>query len=492
MDHPIPSSRPRSRRPHTALLLLAAALLVLPAGVAVAQETPPDPATGPAIGAVGSADGGPVGSLSEAWAAVLANPAMQRADAGLQAAEARASALDAAWDLSLGMGLRADVGATHPEGADPVRRDLELRLDPITLSLRFDGWPAGPRVDEREVTALRLDQQRQQLVETAARALIDTTEQYLAALRARQSAELQRQRAAEAAEALANTLLRVDLGQATDRDRREAELALLRAETELASAERQALQAREALERRLGRPVGDLADPGLASAAPALPDDPLTALEARASLRQARTQVVEAQQAAAGVQRSSGPQLSWQLSASAGDQDRRFDLGLAGSSADPRPRIDLSFAPQSGMAALQQVGDGTAWQAGAGLSLNIPLGPQGGHQREAAALDLLAAEIQAAEVAEDLWLELHDQWRAVEEAEGRLRLAEATLAARQADAEEEAQRSQLGLATPASLADSRLAAATALSDLLRAGDGLVVAHMRLALALALDPLEVLR
>lgn len=485
MDQPTRSPRPRPHPLPAVRLLFFASLLALPLGVAVAQEEPAGQAAGPATGH-------PVSSLSEAWEAVLANPAMQRAGAGLQAAEARAAALGAAWDISLGMGLRADVGATHPEGADPIRRDLELRLDPITLSLRFDGWPGGPRADEREASVLRLAQQRQQLFETAAQALIDTTEQYLGALRAEQAAGLQRLRADEAAETLATVLLRIELGQATERDRREAELALLRAQTDLANAERQAQQAREALERRLGRPVAELLDPALRSSAPALPEDLLTALEARASLRQARAQVVEAQHAATGVQRSSGPQLNWQLSAAAGDQDRRFDLGLAGSSVDPRPRLDLSFAPQSGMTALQQLGDGTAWQAGAGLSLSIPLGPQGGHQREAAALDLLAAELQAAEVAEDLLLELHDRLRAVEEADGRWRLAEATLAARQADLSEEEQRGQLGLATPASLADSRLAAATALADLLRADDGLIVAHMRLALSLAIDPLEVLR
>lgn len=470
MDHPTPARR------HGLVLYL----LLLMLGTAMAQEHGNGPSATP------------VGSLSEAWEAVLANPAMRLSEAGLQAAAARTAASDAALDMSLSLGLRGDAGAIHPEGADPDHRDPELRLDPITLSLRFDAWPGGPRAAEREVGALRLAAQRQQLFETAGQALIETTELYLAAWRAEQAVELQLLRAEQAADGLAAVLLRIDLGSATEREGREAELSLLQAEVELESAERQARQAREALERLLDRPVGRLVDPSLRSEPPVLPDDPLAALEARAVLRQARAQALEAEHTAETVRRSSGPQLNWQLSASAGDQDRRFDLGFAGNNVDPRLNLDLGFAPQTGMTALQTIGDGRAWQAGAGVSLAIPLGPQGGHQREAAALDLLAAELQAAEVTEDLLLELRDRLRAVEDAEGRLRLSEATLAARQADADDEEQRVQLGLATPTSLRDSRLAVEAALSDLHRAGDGLVLAHMRLALSLAIDPLEVLR
>lgn len=472
---PAPAAATGGRRRVAVTLLLG---LLLGAAVAQGQAEAPSAAV--------------VGSLSQAWEAALSSPAMRRAEAGLQAADERAAAVAAAFDLSLSAGLRAETGAVHPDGADPDRRDPELRLDPITLSLRFDGWPSGPRADEREASALRLSVQRQQLFETAGQTLIDATERYLAALRAEQTAQLRRAQAEAAETAMDAVALRLELGSATERELREAELSLLRAQADLGGAERQAAQAREALQRLLGVAVGELSEPTLLSTEPAWPEDVLTALEARAAMRQARLQLLEAEQAAAATGRSSGPQLSWQLSAAAGDQDRRFDLGLAGSSADPRPRLDLSFAPQTGMTQLQMLGDGRAWQVGAGISLSVPLGPQGGHQREAAALDLLAAELQAAGAVEDLLLELQDRLRATQNAEAQLRLAEAVLAARLADTEEDRQRLDLGLTTATELEQGRLNADAALLDLQRAADGLLLAHMRLALALAIDPLEVLR
>ena len=267
---------------------------------------------------------------------------------------------------------------------------------------------------------------------------------------------------------------------------RQAELNLQQAEIDLLTAERAAAQALEALSTTLGQAVSAVT--GNLPTSTSTEPDPARLIE-RSDVVGARLDVLEAELLASATLRDNLPSGSFDAAYSTGGEDSQLQLGAQYSMSGPnayQPRLNFSIDPDTGLPG------GITGRFSLGLSVTIPLDVALPDALRAARLNIAGAEARAEQVLALAGLELRSRQTEIAGAEAVLGLSEQILAQRQDSFAVSKQRFELGLVSQLEVREAEGNVAAARLALHQAEDELRLAHMRLALALAQNPLEVLK
>lgn len=416
----------------------------------------------------------------------LKSPSLELAQ--LQAELARQQLAVAASPLSaeLTAGFSATWGTLEAPGLTEPRSLDDQAWDPFVLTTAFNVVPLGPRLDRLQRANFGLLRAEQALRDERARLVLDTTRHYLSALRATEQAALAGRQLALAQDMLAATQARQEAGAATTAQLLQSELAVGRAQSQIADAERTKAAALALLSLSIGANVASVAGEPPLAAAPMV-DDPGQLAE-RSDILAARLALAEAELTAASTLRDNLPSGSLSLSYAGQQGERRWGLGAGFDTRSYQPSLSISFDPDAPLAG--NLPDSTSSSFRLGISARVPLDTALPAALQAATLNVEQASLQLTLAIARAELEVATRQREVEAAAAGLNLSEQLLAQSLLVAQDTEVRYALGLVSSIERDQAELDAAEAALSAARARDGLLLARLALVAALAMDPLEI--
>jgi outer membrane protein TolC len=376
-------------------------------------------------------------------------------------------------------GVREAPGLLEPRSLD------DRSWDPFALTTAFNVVPFGPRFDRLQRARFNLLRSEQALRDERARLLLETTRHYLSALRATEQAALAERQLALAQDTLAATQARQEAGAVTAAQLLQSEIAVSRAHSQVADAARAKAAALALLSLSVGTTVTAVAGEPPIAAAP--PTGELGQLAERSDILAARLALAEAELTASSTLRDNLPTGSLSLSYARQQGERRLALGAGFDTRSFQPSLSLSFDPD---AVAGNSPDATSSSFRLGLSARVPLDAALPAALQAAALAVEQASLQLTLAIHRAELEVNTRQREVEAAETALGLSEQLLAHSRLVAQDTEARYALGLVSSLERDQAELSAAEAELAAARARDGVLLARLALAAALALDPLEI--
>ena len=419
------------------------------------------------------------------------SPRVTLAAAQLELAQEQLN-VSASWlqtELTGGYTLRSNRSSIPDEAGMTEAFGEGSGVDPISLNAIFNVVPYGPRYDQTQQQRFNVERARATLRSERAAVTIDVTEQYQTALRAGQQVAL-----SEAQLELRELLLeaertRLGAGTATTGDVLEAEIATQEALQALLDAERNELQAFAALTTTLGVEVREVADDLPTSSFETEVSEAL--LEQRSEITDARLGLAEAELTAASTLRENLPSGTLDTGFNSSTNSSTLQLGAQYSLGGPnayQPTLSFSIDPDTGVQEIPEGEDVQSFSVGVGVS--IPLDVALNDALDAARLNVEQSQLRLEQALTLARLEVSNTQAAVATAEANIDLAEQVLEQRQQTVQTSQQRLELGLVSPLDVQQATVSVQEAELTLVQARDALRLAHMRLASALALDPLEV--
>lgn len=432
------------------------------------EETAPDAA--PASAALPSS----VLTLAEALAAVDAQPAVRAARERVELARREL----AAWSPVSGSLGASTTGAVALAGQGADSASLEL-----SASLAFDlGWGGRSGADEAREA---LERAEDELGSARSSALQEVLRRYQAAAgaqRALRAAELGLRSAAIALEAARQ---RFAAGAVTEADLRSAEIAHTSAELDLREAEGDLRGALAQLGALLGRPVEAVAED--APAVPSLPEvDVEERLALRTDVRAARRSLAAAEAALADARRAAGPRLAANVSLSASSGATSFQVGGGIDSASLDPSLSARLSTGTGASSAA-----SSARASATLGLTVPLGGAADAAVAAAEATLRQAAAQLDLTLASARIEVEGLLRQLAVADERAAVSAALVAQAESALADAEARYALGLVSEAAVIDAQAALLRAVDQAASAAFERLSLTVQLAVALALDPMEVM-
>ena len=361
--------------------------------------------------------------------------------------------------------------------------------DPISLNAVFNVVPYGPRYDQIRQQRFNVERAQAALRSERAAVATDVTEQYQNALRASQQIALSEVQLELRERLLEAERTRLGAGTATTGDVLKAEIAVQEALQALLDAQRNEVQAFTALTTTLGVEVGAVAEDLPSSTFEVEPSEALFAL--RSDIVDARLGLAEAELTAASTLRENLPSGTLDTGFTSSTNSSVLQLGAQYSLSGPnayQPTLSFSIDPDTGV---EELPDGVDVQGfSVGIGVRVPLDVALNDALNAARLNVEQSELRLEQALTLAQLELSNAQAAVETAEANIDLAEQVLEQRQQSLQTSQQRLELGLVSPLDVQQASVSVQDAELTLVRARDALRLAHMRLAAALALEPLEV--
>ena len=363
-------------------------------------------------------------------------------------------------------------------------------LDPITLRANVNVVPFGPRFDQAQQAAAAAEQAARDVVEARAQAVVDGTQRYLDALRAQQDVVLRESSVDAAVTVLEARRTQRLAGAVTASAVAQAEADLDRARAEAEGAHRALARALQVLSLSLNTsPSAVVGEPPAARQQPALTEDDIERLlRERGDVTDAREALVQAQRSAAAAIRDQLPSAVVALRYQNMSPEWTWSTGVGFDTRVWQPDAFVSIDPDSGLPAT--LADGRQTSVVLSASLSVPL--------DVTLADALAAADMSVEVAKQQFEQIVALAR-LDLVAVRDQLAGATATATSAQvaarfaassAAEIRERLRLGLVSELDVTAAELTAARAAFDAARAGDAALLARMRMAIALGLDPQEV--
>jgi outer membrane protein len=466
----------RRSQPYTALLRTLLALLALVcAGAAASQGAEPPT----------SAGGGPVPdtwiTFDEALALAAVGPSSQVAAAQLEIARQ---------DLMVALSpVRASVGAA----ADG---ELDLSGDGGNLSARlsanavFNVVPYGPSADAIVRARNRVERAQAELRTARDEAALQAAELFAAALRARQEVEVLASAVELADMEVGAAEARRQAGAASDAAVLRAQIELTAAGNDLAAAHRNATDKLADLSTSLGVWVTGVADEiPVASAEQALQlleIDPATAVSRRNDLRAAEFDVAEAQLELAAAHRGAGPALDFGLSYSGSSGETSVQLGAGFDTGNFQPSLSTTVSLGPGSPST------SSGRLAVGVALSIPLDRGSEANVVTSEIGLEQAQTRLEQSSRAALIEIDGLRGGTGAAAAQAELADSLELQASSALEQARAQYDSGLISIIDLRQAELSLLQARIQAARARDSYLFATMHLALALALDPLEVLQ
>lgn len=425
-------------------------------------------------------------AFNQALDLALKSPSLEIARLQAELAHRQLEVAASPLSAELTAGFSATWGTIDAPGL-PEPRSLDDRSwDPFALTTAFNVVPLGPRFDRLQRARFNLLRAEQALRDERARLLLETTRHYLNALRATEQAALAERQLALAQNTLAATQARQEAGAVTAAQLLQSEIAVSRAHSQIADAERAKAAALALLSLSVGATVSSVAGEPPMAAAP--PTGDLGQLAERSDVLAARLALAEAELTASSTLRDNLPSGSLSLSYARQQGERRLALGAGFDTRSYQPSLSLSFDPDAALAG--NLPDATSSSFRLGISARVPLDAALPAALQAAALAVEQASLQLTLAINRAELELNNRQREVEAAEAALGLSEQVLAQSRRVAQDTEARYALGLVSSLERDQAELSAAEAELAAARARDGVLLARLALAAALALDPLEI--
>jgi len=456
--------RAAGRVARTLRLDLGLIVLVAVAGAAAGAQPVPDPIT-----------------FSEVLSLARRGPSVQAAELAFQAAR---SARDASFGAVTGSLQGGYSQSWSNLSGSPSQRG---GLEPFSLTATFNVVPYGPGFDTRLDAERAVVDARLAVVDAERQATIDAARAYLQALRAQQQLLLDR-RAVELASALRTHLqAQRASGDATDAQLDDASLALVQAQTTLAT-HRLTLQAALA---QLSDLVGGAVE--VVRGEPPASHDPAAgagdAVARRSDVRRAQLALDATRRGYAAGVRDVLPSARASATVQSGDGSTTWSAGVAYATSTFQPSLQASVTPGGAT-----TGDTTSTLKGTrfalSLSFDIPLDTSLGARLESARVAVTSAERTVARTTAVATLAIATATRTLDADQLAAQLATRQRERARARADEAQRRHELGLLAGPELAQARFDASAADLDALRAADGVLLDRLELALALGRDPMEV--
>ena len=375
------------------------------------------------------------------------------------------------------------------EPADPITRtDNRGDFDPIGLSANFNVVPFGPSYEQILRARSALSNAENALRDARYQAVVDVTTSFQTVLAAQRNSELNAAALELANLTLAEAETRLAAGAATDAEVQAAQLTLQQVQNTQASVQANLAQTLSQLSITLGAP--------LTKVSPTLPPiklEPLTLsevrLEQRADVAAAQIAVEDARITRDATRREYLPSGSLSLGYSVAQDGSRVAIGAGYDTQSYQPSASLSYDPDYELPEQSPEGQrSTAFSVG--VSATIPLDVAVGSALEAGRLSIERSEAQLQRTVELAGLEVETQQLGVNSNLAAYRLAQATLEQQEARLATARRRFESGIISRLELFTLRNDALGARLELLRAEHALRLAQMQLALALAVNPLEV--
>lgn len=458
-----------TRRALPAALAAWAALAALACATALAQPPAADAAQKTPIG------------FADALARARTGPSVALARLGLEQAQATRDASASPVSATLKTGYSYAWQASGGE-SDSSKGQLQ----PFSLNATLNVVPYGPSHDARESAERALETARMTLRDAVAQATVDAATSYLQALRAQQRLAIDQQALMLAQASLDHVRAQRAAGDATQEALDAAGVALLQAQTTLAS-DRLGLQgALATLSDLVGATVEAVAGEPPAASDPAVEED---AAERRTDVRAAVLAVTSGRQAYAAAMRQALPAASASAALQGGDGTTTWSAGIGYGTASFQPTLDASVDPTAGTTAgTASVLDGTRFALS--VAVSIPLDAGVGAALDSARLAVASAEQKLARTRQQAELAIAGAERTL--AGDHLAAALAERQQQQADAQaaQAQQRFDLGLIAEPDLEQARINTRRAALAAAAASDTVLVDRLELARAIGHDPMEV--
>ncbi len=355
---------------------------------------------------------------------------------------------------------------------------------PISVSGRLNVIPAGPFAETVQRAQWDVERAERNLKDERYAAFIDLTERFQSALAAKQSAEVERLALEIAELELQRISMLLASGSANESQKRQVELAVLQALESARLAEASFQQSLMALSISLGETVTDVSGTLPVSKRPANE----AALSQRSDVVNARVSVQDAELNIPAALRQALPTASLSLNYGLSPEDGRFDVGARIDSSALQPNLSLSYDLDATNPSPLEGASSSSFSLS--LSASIPLDFSVADALAAVQLNVQQAELRAEQSLELAKLDLATKEAQATSSEVQLALAEQSWLVRQ-DAFVTAQiRLDAGLITNLDLKQAELDLARAELSVFRAQNSARLAHMSLAVAYAVNPLEV--
>ena len=424
-------------------------------------------------------------SYEEALIQLEQSPQLVLARLHLETSQAQLGVASSLIQGELSGGYGYDWTSLNANGFIEPETTSEGDIRPLTLSTSFNVVPYGPRYDQTLRARWAVERAKRALRDEQARAVLNLTEQFGAALLAEKQFDLEKMRLELSTVSLKETETRLAVGAATATELAQAQLAVQESEATLEQAFRQLEQSLFALSLTLGQDVSAVSGGLPASERLA---ETLLMLEARTDVANARTAVLDAELSAASNLREVLPTATMTANYTVTPETGSLSLGAGYDLRSFQPSLNVSYDPDF------ETPNALAGQRSSrfslGLSATVPLDIALGDALRANELALSESRLQANEIIKLALQDVDLKRLEVDNAEAQASLA--VLRAQQAALmlETAKQRFEAGIISQLELKSAALEVLTAELALLQRQTALRTSHLNLAIAYGQNPLEV--
>ncbi len=425
-------------------------------------------------------------SFEDALSQALKSPNVILAQSQLELAKRQLAVASSLISAEISAGYSASWGELNaPSLSEPQSLD-DSGFDPLTLNATLNVIPFGPNYERIQRARYGLTQAQKTLEDERTNAVIDVTQRYLTALRARQEEDVEALNVELALLELEAVSARLEVGAANEAQVLQAEIALSQAENDLATARRESVQVLASLSLALGMPLSAVAGEPPTSKTPELSTE--LALDRRSDVINARLAVAEAELNAASTLRENLPSGSFNIDYVSSSDTQSFSLGAGFDTRSFQPSLSsgLDFDYENPGAPPEASSQSLSLR----LGLRIPLDVALSDALAAARLSVEQSQQREAQTLELAKLDIDNQQSSLQAAEAGLALAQKLLTQSEQAAKDAEQRFELGLTTVLDLKRAELSAAEAALNYDRSRDIVLLARLQLAKALAMNPFEV--
>jgi outer membrane protein TolC len=372
---------------------------------------------------------------------------------------------------------------TAPEGASAIN---EGKWDPFKLNVNFLVVPFGPSHDQVIRAGWDLERAEHALADEEATAVLEITQRFQSASETKLEWALEQRRLELAEQTLQEIQTRLAVGAATEADLNQANLTILQTQNTVQSLEGAFKQALAGLSQSLGVSVtdigGDLPESNLNVT------DPSTHLAERTDLREAQFAVQEAELTNLSTLRERLPNAALTVSYDINPEKGQYSVGARYETSSFQPSAFINLDPD--FQDPKAIAGQSSRSFSVGISIVVPLDVATGDALEAGRLSVAQRQLQAEQTLERALLEVQLKQLTAENAKSAVALSRTNVEQAKAALEVAQQRLEAGIIANLEVFQAELEVQRLTLELVKAQNTLTVAHMDLAISLAMNPLEV--
>ncbi len=423
-------------------------------------------------------------SYQDALNLVQESPRLVLARQQLELSQRQLGAASSVVKAELSAGYTRSWGTlTAPEGNTPIN---EGKWDPFKLNVNFLVVPFGPRHDQVLRAGWDLERARRALADEEAATVLEVTQRFQSASETKLELGLEQRRLEYAEQSLEEIQTRLAAGAATETDVNQAKATLSQAQNTVQSLEGALKQALASLSQSLGVNVtdiqGDLPESNVQVT------DPKTQIANRTDLLEARLAVQDAELTNLSTVRERVPNAALTVSYDVNPDKGQYSLGAKYETSTFQPSTFITLDPD--FSDPNAVAGQTSRTFNVGISVVIPLDTATGDALEAGRLTVAQRQLQAEQSFERALLEVQLKQLTADNAKATVALSQTNLGQAKTAQGVARQRFDAGIVGALEVLQAEIEVQRLTLELVKAQNTLTIAHMELAISLAMNPLEV--